>query len=99
MTSPIDLNLITHEDFKRVLEQTFVVGDTGIECTLMNVSLRSPHPDLTRTPFSLTFASNSKTILPQGTYHLFNPALPALAIFIVPIREEKNGIVYQAVFN
>lgn len=99
MTSPVDLSIVSHEDFHKVLGNTFVVGNTGIECTLTSVSARKPHPDLPRTPFSLTFTSNSKTILPQGTYHLINPDLPDLSIFIVPIKEEQTGIVYQAVFN
>jgi hypothetical protein len=38
-------------------------------------------------------------LLPQKTYPFTNPGMGKLSIFIVPIAREKDGVIYEAVFN
>ena len=54
---------------------------------------------MTRAPFALLFRSESKVLLPQQIYRLTNATLGILDIFLVPIARDKDGIVYQAIFN
>ncbi len=56
-------------------------------------------PGMLRAPFSLVFRSGSAIVLPQQIYRLKNASLGALDIFLVPVARDKQGIVYQAVFN
>lgn len=37
--------------------------------------------------------------LPQGTYPLAHPSLGEVDLFLVPIRQRREGILYEAVFN
>ena len=37
--------------------------------------------------------------LPQATYRLEHEQLGALDLFLVPVRKEAAGFLYQAVFN
>ena len=52
-----------------------------------------------RAPFSLLFRSASKVLLPQQIYRLKNATLGILDIFLVPVARDKEGIIYQAIFN
>ena len=48
--------------------------------------------------FSLFFDSAGGS-LPQGLYHLEHQHMGELDIFLVPVANEKGGLLYEAVFN
>lgn len=53
---------------------------------------------LKRHPFSLWFSG--PLLLPQQIYRLTHDAFPEpLDIFLVPIGQEQNGFIYEAVFT
>ena len=52
-----------------------------------------------REQFSLHFRGPSAPALPQQIYRLEHPALGALEIFLVPIRHDAGGMIYEAVFT
>ncbi len=52
-----------------------------------------------RQPFSLVFAGPVAPLLPQQTYRIAHPGLPALDLFLVPVAADARGVRYQAVFN
>lgn len=54
---------------------------------------------MTRAPIALLFRSASKVVLPQQIYRLKNATLGILDIFLVPVARDKDGIIYQAIFN
>lgn len=56
-------------------------------------------PGMRRSPFSLMFRSGSQVVLPQKLYKLKNQILGQMEIFLVPVARDKEGIVYQAIFN
>jgi len=49
--------------------------------------------------FSIVFRGPQQPRLPQGIYHLRHAELGAIDLFIVPIRQEQDGLYYEAVFN
>jgi hypothetical protein len=52
-----------------------------------------------RQPFSLLFRSESPVVLPQKIYRMTNATVGPIEIFIVPVARDRQGIVYQAIFN
>ncbi|MGO4103879.1 hypothetical protein AB4Y63_07995 [Leifsonia sp. YAF41] len=49
--------------------------------------------------YSLSFRGNANTPLGQGTYIFETDGLEAHALFIVPVRAELLGIIYDAHFT
>ena len=52
-----------------------------------------------REQFSLHFRGPATPALEQRIYRLAHPALGALDIFLVPIKREPAGMIYEAVFT
>jgi len=97
------LQLLTFETFASRADEIFVLelGDSSIDMTLSQVAKLkpSPYPGGRRDPFRLLFKCVALTILPQKNYTFRNAALGRLSIFIVPVARDRDGIVYEAVFN
>jgi len=97
------MQVLTIEAFAPRANETFSLdlGDSAVEMTLVNVGRLKPHvyPGMRRDPFRLLFKCAKQTILPQQTYCFRNPAMGTLPIFIVPVGRERDGVVYEAVFN
>lgn len=49
--------------------------------------------------FSLVFRGPLDRFLPQRTYRMEQEHLGSVEVFIVPIRQDKEGFYYEAVFN
>lgn len=54
---------------------------------------------LVRAPFSLLFRNESAILLPQKLYAMTHATLGQFGIFLVPIARDREGFIYQAVFN
>lgn len=97
------MNILTIQNFAGAANQTFDVqlGEAGHVMTLVDVRPLPPQPfpGMRREPFALTFRSQSPLILPQRLYHMRNPAMGALEIFLVPLGRDAAGTLYQATFN
>jgi hypothetical protein len=52
-----------------------------------------------REQFSLHFRGPATPTLAQRIYRLEHPRLGALEIFLVPIRRDATGMIYEAVFT
>lgn len=52
-----------------------------------------------RWTFSLAFRTASEVRLPQRIYGVVHPRLGRIDLFLVPIRPEGPGNLYEAVFN
>jgi len=52
-----------------------------------------------REQFSLHFRGPASPALVQRIYRLEHPQLGALEIFLVPIRKDADGMIYEAVFT
>ena len=97
------MNLLSSQDFARAAHQVFDVeiGEASLALTLIDVQVAAAArmTGLARAPFSLTFRSASQVVLPQKTYVLRNAGMGALQIFLVPVGRDREGVLYQAVFN
>ncbi len=93
----------TYEGFAPYVNQTFAVdlGTATVEMTLVQASKGQPRDweGLRKEPFSLLFKCATPVILPQRIYPFASVGFGKMDIFIVPIARDKDGIVYQAVFN
>lgn len=49
--------------------------------------------------YALHLVSPEPGHVPQATYRLSGPELPALDVFLVPIGPGPAGMVYEAIFN
>jgi len=97
------LNELTGNHFRPLIQSSVRVdmsGGEGLELTLIEVADPFPAPaGQARRPFSLVYRGPLRRFLPQGLYPLAHPGLGTLEIFIVPVRQDADGFIYQAVFN
>lgn len=97
------MELLTLQYFAGCVGQAFdlTLGESTVPLTLAEATPGTTPilPGMLRAPFSLIFRSGSAIVLPQQIYRLKNASLGALDIFLVPVARDKQGIVYQAVFN
>ena len=93
----------SYEGFACHINETFEVGvgEAAVEMTLMQATKGAPREweGLRKEPFSLLFKCAKPVIFPQRIYAFKNASFGKMDIFIVPVGREKDGIVYQAVFN
>jgi hypothetical protein len=97
------MSMGTFEGFAPFLNATFSVGlgESTVEMTLIEATKGKPQQweGLRKEPFSLIFKCASPVILPQKLYSFENPGFGKMEIFIVPVGRQRDGVVYQAVFN
>ena len=90
-------------DFAPHLNQTFMVEIDHVRTPFVLVEARPlqqrPVPGMLREPFSLLFHNEAAVVFPQRTYSISNQDMGEFGIFLVPIARDKNGFIYQAVFN
>ena len=93
----------TYEGFASHLNGTFAVnvGEGTVEMTLVQATRGKPREweGLRKEPFALIFKCASPVILPQKIYPFERNGFGMMDIFIVPGGRERDGIVYQAIFN
>ncbi|WP_267225599.1 DUF6916 family protein [Dyella silvae] len=100
------MKLFTLEQFAAHLNETFMVSIEGdgrapyvlVEARPMSKDERLM-PGMMRAPFSLLFRNESAIVFPQKTYTMTHQALGEFGIFLVPIARDKQGFIYQALFN
>ncbi|MDR3508550.1 MAG: hypothetical protein P4L64_11680 [Caulobacteraceae bacterium] len=98
------MNILQTETFAPHVGEAFdiAMGEATTPLTLVQVrplGAGAAIRGMLRSPFSLLFRSASLIVLPQRTYRLRNAALGALDIFLVPVGRDREGVVYEAVFN
>jgi hypothetical protein len=93
----------TYEGFASHLHGSFSVGvgPSTVEMTLVQATKGTPRDweGLRKEPFSLMFKCANPVILPQKMYLFERPGFGKMDIFIVPVGRERDGVVYQAIFN
>ncbi len=101
----VELKLSTFADH---VDSTFVLDTEGtpldltlIEAKNIKATPKGPGvPDTVREdPFALLFRGPSDTPLIQRLYSIKHDVLGDLALFLVPIDKDENGIVYESVCN
>jgi len=95
--------LAIYEGFAPYLNETFEVnlGASSVEMTLVQATKGKPRDweGLRKEPFALLFKCAKPVILPQRVYPFANSGFGKMDIFIVPVGRDRDGVVYQAIFN
>ena len=96
------MQLLTLEHFAGCLNETFraALNEGDVEFVLVEARpLPNAAPNPMRLPFSLLFRNGAALLFPQQTYRMSHPRLGEVAIFLVPVAREREGFLYQAIFN
>ena len=70
----------------------------AVDLQLIDCRKLTPHPAVAE-PFALTFRGPASPVLQQQIYSLTHPELGDSEIFLVPIGPDKQGMLYEAIFN
>ena len=96
------MELLTLDHFAGCVNDTFhaALNDGDIEFVLVEARLlKAAAPGQARAPFSLLFRNGAALLFPQQIYQMRHPRVGSVGIFLVPIAREREGFLYQAVFN
>jgi len=96
------MELLTLDHFAGAVNETFraALADGGIDFVLVEAApLPGRAPNAQRIPFSLLFRNSAALLFPQQTYRMQHPRGGELEIFLVPVAREREGFLYQAIFN
>lgn len=91
---------LEHETFSRYLNTTFRVSlgeSNAIEAELSTVNDLQLSPQQER--FALEFRGPKEPLLNQGSYRFEHDEMGEFILFIVPLRQDNDGTIYEAVFN
>ncbi|HEX7151343.1 MAG TPA: hypothetical protein VF618_07625 [Thermoanaerobaculia bacterium] len=98
-----DLSQFTHENTQQYVGEVFTVqfANAVLELKLEDVQVlmeKHINPRMKRDTFA--WHLRGQGYAPQGTYVLQNEHFPGgLPLFIVPISQAPEGVLYEAVFN
>jgi hypothetical protein len=91
---------LEHEIFSKYLNTNFRIslGDSNtVEAKLTKVSDLLVSSEQQR--FAIVFRGPKEPFLPQASYRFEHDEMGEFMLFIVPIRQDDQGIFYEAVFN
>jgi hypothetical protein len=91
------------DHFASHLNETFKVEIDRMSTPFVLVEARplphQPVAGMVREPFSLLFRNESAVLFPQRTYAMSHDGVGEFGIFLVPIARDRDGFIYQALFN
>ncbi|MBB1060840.1 DUF6916 family protein [Marilutibacter spongiae] len=96
------MELLTLQHFAGCLNETFSASMSDMDVPFVLVEARPVQDapaNAARAPFSLLFRNASAFLFPQQTYRMHHPRVGEVGIFLVPVAQERDGFLYQAVFN
>lgn len=98
------MELLTLDHFAGCVNETFAaaLNEGEVPFVLVEARALAPGPAVpgaARLPFSLLFRNASLFLFPQQTYRMRHPHIGEVGIFLVPIAREREGFLYQAIFN
>jgi len=89
--------------FASLVNQTFKVEIDQVSTPFVLVEARplpsQPIHGMVREPFSLLFRHEAAVLFPQRMYSMKHDSLGEFGIFLVPIARDRDGFIYQALFN
>lgn len=97
------MQLFRLDHFAAHLNEAFKVDIENENVLFVLVEARplppAPVAGMLREPFSLLFRNEAAILFPQRTYTMKHDGLGEFGIFLVPIARDREGFIYQAVFN
>lgn len=97
----MDIADLTLDACSTWLGDVFVIEFEGrrLEFELIAAEPLRVRSEPTSTGFSLLFRGPVEPMLQQGIFPLRHADSGGLDLFVVPIREEPDGVVYEAIIN
>jgi hypothetical protein len=99
----LQMQVLRLDQFAGRLNETFNVDMEHGRVAFVLVEARPlphrPMPGLAREPFSLLFRNEAAIVFPQRIYSMQNSLMGEFGIFLVPVARDRDGFLYQAVFN
>ena len=93
-------NLPSRDDFAACLHTRFrVTLETGAPLALELVTVSEMQTSAWQQSFSIVFQGPAARLIPQHIYKLVHEKLGELDLFLVPIGQQGDAILYEAVFN
>lgn len=96
------LEVLQLQHFAGRVNETFhaALNEGDVEFVLVEAT-PLPHglPNPARAPFSLVFRNSSPLLFPQQMYRMRHEQVGSFDIFIVPVARDRDGFLYQAIFN
>lgn len=95
------MEILTLAHFAGCLNETFVASlqDGTVDFTLVEARPIPARGAVAREPFSLLFLNRAPVLFPQQVYAMRHPRLGEVGIFLVPVAQNRDGFIYEAVFN
>ncbi len=101
------MDSLTLSSFSKHLNSTFEIDTDSTDPIIASLieakKLASQSPNESsvtdRSPFSLVFRCNKDVFLEQKIYKMRHKLMGNLEIFLVPVGNGKDGLLYEAVFN
>jgi hypothetical protein len=96
------MELLTLEHFAGCVNDTFsaALNDMDVPFVLVEARpIQNKAANPARAPFTLLFRNGSAFLFPQQIYVMRHPRIGEVGIFLVPVAQERDGFLYQAVFN
>ncbi len=96
------MDLLSLEQFAGCINETFSASFDGMDVPFVLVEARPVQAqarEVMRAPFSLLFRNASAFLFPQRIYAMRHPRVGDIGIFLVPIARDRDGFIYQALFN
>jgi hypothetical protein len=98
----LELDRVSAADFAPLLHSCFrlAVGKLSLDLELVEVNDSGRQSSTQgRSPFALLFKGDPDKGLPQQMYRIEHATLGAMELFIVPVRADRDGYYYEAIFN
>ena len=93
------LESLHKENWSPFVQQSFLSAEQNITFELIEVAGLGRKPGTAREPYSLIFRGPAEPVLEQGIVSLKHSGLGDVAIFLVPIGPDSQGMCYEAVFT
>jgi hypothetical protein len=97
------MQLFRLDHFAAHLNETFMVDIESVNTPFVLVEARpvpyQPMHGLVREPFSLLFRHEAAVVFPQRIYNMRSDSMGEFGIFLVPVARDRDGFIYQALFN
>lgn len=100
----MDIASAIQADFEPFLNEEFAVGiEEGHVESMRLFEIKAYSEELTkgysRKPFSMLFRGPIGTAYPQRIYAFHHSELGDFSLFLVPIREDADGVVYESILG
>lgn len=89
---------LNRQDFEPLQNQHFDVEGAECRFELTSVKELKGGDPAKREPFSLLFRGPQQPVYAQQLFSLSHEAMGRLDVFLVPVQQDDDGVLYEAIF-